>query len=145
MWTVETHQTVVWTRIDRCVFDDNENAYFWKGNSLDRVYSLTCKNIKTLLQAWHTGNSCPPGLKRSKNFEKSWVTLHMFCCRFVFSSWKRKKIAKFRNPGYELSCTLNQSILTKNLHNCGSLFYRHEEVSWPLQYKLILNQKRTEE
>ena len=31
-------KTVVWTRIvDRCVFDDNENAYFWKHISVDRA------------------------------------------------------------------------------------------------------------
>ena len=28
---------VVWTRIDRCVFDDNENAYFWKRISVNRA------------------------------------------------------------------------------------------------------------
>ena len=30
-------KTVVWTRNDRCVFHDNENAYFWKRISVDRV------------------------------------------------------------------------------------------------------------
>ena len=29
--------TVVWTRIDRYVFGDNENVYFWKGISVDRT------------------------------------------------------------------------------------------------------------
>ena len=29
VWTVENAaKTVVWTRIDRCVFDDTENGYF---------------------------------------------------------------------------------------------------------------------
>ena len=30
-------KTVVWTRIDRCVFDGNENLYFWKRISVDRA------------------------------------------------------------------------------------------------------------
>ena len=30
-------KTLVWTRIDRCVFIANENAYFWKRISVDRV------------------------------------------------------------------------------------------------------------
>ena len=29
--------TVVWTRIDGCVFGDNENVYFWKGIRVDRT------------------------------------------------------------------------------------------------------------
>ena len=29
-------KTVVWKRIDRRVFHDNENAYFWKRSSVDR-------------------------------------------------------------------------------------------------------------
>ena len=28
---------VVWTRIDWCVFDDNENARFWKRISVDKA------------------------------------------------------------------------------------------------------------
>ena len=28
-------KTVVWMRIDRCVFNDNKNAYFWKCTSVD--------------------------------------------------------------------------------------------------------------
>ena len=28
-------ETVGWTRIDRCVFDENGNAYFWKRPSVD--------------------------------------------------------------------------------------------------------------
>ena len=28
---------VVWTRIDRCVFNDNENAHFWKRISVDKA------------------------------------------------------------------------------------------------------------
>ena len=30
-------KTVVWTRIDRCVFYDNENAYFWKRISVEKA------------------------------------------------------------------------------------------------------------
>ena len=36
VWTVENAaKTVVWTRIDRCVFDDTENGYFLKRISVD--------------------------------------------------------------------------------------------------------------
>ena len=35
-------KTVVWTRIDRCVVDDNENAYFRKRISLHRASDLNC-------------------------------------------------------------------------------------------------------
>ena len=33
-------KTVVWTRIDRCVVDDNENAYFRKRISVHRASDL---------------------------------------------------------------------------------------------------------
>ena len=36
-------KTVVWTRIDRCVVDDNENANFWKRISVDRASALNCQ------------------------------------------------------------------------------------------------------
>ena len=36
-------KTVVWTRIDRCVVDDNENVYFWKRVSVDRSPDLNCQ------------------------------------------------------------------------------------------------------
>ena len=36
-------KTVVWTRIDRCVVDDNENVYFWKRISVDRASDLKCQ------------------------------------------------------------------------------------------------------
>ena len=32
-------KTVVWTQIDRCFFDDNENSYFWKRISVDRAWT----------------------------------------------------------------------------------------------------------
>ena len=36
VWTVENAaKTVVWTRIDRCVFDDTDNGYLWKRISVD--------------------------------------------------------------------------------------------------------------
>ena len=56
-----------------------------------------------------------------KNFEKGWVTFHVFCCRYVFLVHGRQKKALLssENPGCQLSCTLNQSILTENLHNCS--------------------------
>ena len=36
-WTNKKKKTVVWTRIDRCFFDDNENAYFRKRISADKA------------------------------------------------------------------------------------------------------------
>ena len=41
-------KTLVWTRIDRCVFDDEENAFFWKNISVDRVllqFSVGCRQL----------------------------------------------------------------------------------------------------
>ena len=35
-------KTVVWTQIDRCFFDDNENSYFWKRISVDRAWTYVC-------------------------------------------------------------------------------------------------------
>ena len=35
-------KTVVWTQIDRCDFDDNENSYFWKRISVDRAWTYVC-------------------------------------------------------------------------------------------------------
>ena len=35
-------KTVVWTQIDRCVFDVNENSYFWKRISVDRAWTYVC-------------------------------------------------------------------------------------------------------
>ena len=58
-----------------------------------RKESLDCKNFK----------------KGLGNFPR---VLFSLC---VFSSWKTKKaLQSFGNPGYELSCTLNQSLLSAN-------------------------------
>ena len=38
------NQALVWMRIGRYVFDDNENAYFWKRISVDRALVWTVEN-----------------------------------------------------------------------------------------------------
>ena len=49
-------KTVVWTRNDRCVFDDNENAYFWKRISVDRVIRVITLWLTTV--KWSIVRAC---------------------------------------------------------------------------------------
>ena len=41
-------KSVVWTRIDLCVFDDNESEYFWKHMSVDKALGSMgqCRVVK---------------------------------------------------------------------------------------------------
>ena len=49
----KTIKTVVWTRIDRCVFDDNKNAYLWKRHLCGQDLTLIC----FILNSYSTKNN----------------------------------------------------------------------------------------
>ena len=60
-------KTLVWTQIDRCVFDDNENAYFWKRVSVERALEQQCleKNGKRVSVSGASGPRCESSLVTS--------------------------------------------------------------------------------
>ena len=60
-------KTLVWTQIDRCVFDDNENAYFWKRVSVGRALEQQCleKNWKRVSVYGALGPRCESSLVTS--------------------------------------------------------------------------------
>ena len=60
-------KALVWTQIDRCVFDDNENAYFWKRVSVERALEQQCleKNGKRVSVYGALGPRCESSLVTS--------------------------------------------------------------------------------
>ena len=88
-----------------------------------------------------------------KNFEKGWVTFHVSCCRYVFlvHGRQKKSTAKFRKSRVRviLYTESEHTICEGNKRTIdpdrGSLFYRHEAVSWPQHVQYILNEKSTEQ
>ena len=66
-------KAVVWTWIDRCVFDDKEKAYFWKRISVDRALNY----LSTLFYLYVPHVCCRSGLDLKQT---GLVLLPLFCC-----------------------------------------------------------------